>query len=830
MKDFKKLKPRKRSESTIDPYDIFRKNVSKMSASGINDLWAGQRDALREWHECRSKNDVALVLNTGAGKTLIGLLIGQSLVNETKGKVFYLCGSIQLIEQTREKAELYGIDVTTYHSRQFSNNLFIQGKSICVTTYQALFNGKSKFRNDEIEAIIFDDSHAAENLVKSCFSLDINRQENQEAFDQLAKVFRPYYQRIGKQASFDEILTGQNQRVELFPPFEVGNNSSEIRSILESNGVAEKLETLFSWNYLKDHLDLCGYFVSSGSIQITPPFIPVDSSPYFSTSIRRIYLTATLLGKDNFIRTFGREPDNIIVPETPAGECERQIIFPLLAKNVSDDRTSTQSLVENRKALIITPNYYIANLWGEIGSIPDSKALHEEINIFKESKGNDKIVITARYDGIDLPGDTCRVLVMDGIPMGASLIDKYHWEILKLSNTLRSLIACRVIQSLGRISRGMSDYGVVIVCDKGYVEWLQNARNQAFLPSFIQKQLQLGVELSEDSTGTDDLIETMDACLKRSENWMEAYETFMDGCETESNSDDEDLLVSLALAESNFINRYWVRDYARAAKKLVKVIDDAERVNKGLAAWYACWIAYCCEKSGDHETASAYYIKANKLTRETPRYIHRDINSTDIPFTDQVLNVSNHLLISARSQIETPKRMAAELKYLDGTGSVNKIEQSLMDLGRYLGFESSRPDNEHSIGPDVLWIDSSIAFAIEAKTDKDADYKKDEVGQLLNHIEWVKDNYPDIQNVTPLFVGPVRKATKNSSPSEIIMVCELEQFCSLGEKALRAYDDISNRAMPISLNQDVSDVFEQRELTMQKIIGGLSLTQLKGLI
>ena len=63
--DFSNIKALARGEAPIDPYDIFRRNVSRMGASGINDLWAGQRDALREWHTYRASKDLALVLNTG---------------------------------------------------------------------------------------------------------------------------------------------------------------------------------------------------------------------------------------------------------------------------------------------------------------------------------------------------------------------------------------------------------------------------------------------------------------------------------------------------------------------------------------------------------------------------------------------------------------------------------------------------------------------------------------------------------------------------------------------------------------------------------------------
>jgi len=828
MKDFTKLRPRKKTEAVIDPYDIFRKNVSKMSSSGINDLWAGQRDALREWYKVRDSKDVALVLNTGAGKTLIGLLVAQSILNETKGKIFYLCGSIQLIEQTREKAEIYGIDVTTYHGGSYNNHLFEQGDAICITTYQALFNGRSKFRNEEIEAILFDDSHAAENLVKNCFSIEIERAKNQDTFDKLIQIFRPYYQKVGKHASFDEIFSGQNEKIELFPPFEVNNNISEIRSILEEGGIAENTDTLFGWHHLKDYLDLCSYFVSSGKIQITPPFIPANSLPYFSNSIRRVYLTATLLGEDNFIRTFGRSPTNIIVPDTPAGECERQILFPLLTEKVLEDRLSTQSIIQDSKALIIAPNNFIASQWSEIGVIPSTNELHEAICLFKESDNNEKIIITARYDGIDLPGDTCRTLVMDGLPTGAALIDKYHWEVLRLSNTLRSVIACRVIQSLGRISRGMSDYGVVIICDKSYVNWLQNSKNQAFLPSFIQKQLNLGLELSKDCHDSNELKESMQACLNRTENWINGYEAFMEDCEVENRNENEELLIKLATAETKFINKYWLRDYVNAAKKLINVLTQAESINTGLAAWYSCWIAHCCEIAGDSETASFYYKQANNLTRETPRFINNELINAG-HFTDQVLKISNQLQISSGSQIQVPKSILTDMKYLDGSGTVNQTEQALKELGSYLGFDSSRPDNEHSIGPDVLWIDSGVAIAIEAKTEKGTEYTKRDIGQLYNHIEWIKVNHKSVHQTIPLFVGPIISATDSSSPSDDLMVCELATFEQLGKGIIAAYDDIVQRAMPISLLQEIETIITQRALTIDELINSMNFTALKEL-
>ena len=145
-------------------------------------MWLAQGDALREWHKNRAKPDVGIVLNTGAGKTLVGLLMAQSLVNEQREKVLYACSSIQLVEQTTEKARGYGLDVTTYFRHEFSNDLFTRGEAPCITTYQALFNGKSKFLNEHLAAVIFDDAHAAEHLLRDHFSLRIARKEFSDVY------------------------------------------------------------------------------------------------------------------------------------------------------------------------------------------------------------------------------------------------------------------------------------------------------------------------------------------------------------------------------------------------------------------------------------------------------------------------------------------------------------------------------------------------------------------------------------------------------------------------------------------------------------------------
>ena len=211
--DFSEVRVRSQQAKPIDPIEIFQ--AAAVSDVNINDLWLAQGDALREWNTHRGLNDVAVVLNTGAGKTLVGLLIAQSLANETQRQVVYVCSSIQLVEQTAEKAKGYGLPVTTYHGGQFSpGGLYDRAEAPCVTTYQALLNGKSRFAADDISAVIFDDAHTAEHVLRDQFSLTISRADMESTYQLIVGLFESYQHSVGLATSYTEVSRGG-----VFTPF-----------------------------------------------------------------------------------------------------------------------------------------------------------------------------------------------------------------------------------------------------------------------------------------------------------------------------------------------------------------------------------------------------------------------------------------------------------------------------------------------------------------------------------------------------------------------------------------------------------------------------------
>jgi superfamily II DNA or RNA helicase len=78
--DFNQLSRPSSQTAPINPIDNFR-SVPAL-AETPNDLWQGQSKALEAWHAARTKKDILISLHTGAGKSIVGLLAAQSLVNE----------------------------------------------------------------------------------------------------------------------------------------------------------------------------------------------------------------------------------------------------------------------------------------------------------------------------------------------------------------------------------------------------------------------------------------------------------------------------------------------------------------------------------------------------------------------------------------------------------------------------------------------------------------------------------------------------------------------------------------------------------------------------
>ncbi|MDO9097524.1 MAG: DEAD/DEAH box helicase family protein, partial [Candidatus Methanoperedens sp.] len=142
MVDFDKLLGKRKLTKPIDPIAIFEYLDQE---TGKEELRKAQEHVLREWNtNFRDQKDIIVKLHTGQGKTIIGLLMLQSLINEGKGPAIYLCPNNYLVQQTIDQAKSFGIEMVQFPS---DSNIypreFLDSEAILIINCKKLFNGKS---------------------------------------------------------------------------------------------------------------------------------------------------------------------------------------------------------------------------------------------------------------------------------------------------------------------------------------------------------------------------------------------------------------------------------------------------------------------------------------------------------------------------------------------------------------------------------------------------------------------------------------------------------------------------------------------------------------
>ena len=161
--DFSKLGGRSQPP-LISPRDIFASLPAR--AAGYGYLRDVQGQVLDAWMKRRDTDrDLSIKMNTGTGKTIVGLLILRSALNEAAGPALYVAPDNYLAGQVRKQADRLGL--ATVDDPESTS--YVSGQSIGVVTIHKLINGLSVFggpassrpRPLKIGSVVVDDAHAS---------------------------------------------------------------------------------------------------------------------------------------------------------------------------------------------------------------------------------------------------------------------------------------------------------------------------------------------------------------------------------------------------------------------------------------------------------------------------------------------------------------------------------------------------------------------------------------------------------------------------------------------------------------------------------------------
>jgi Rad3-related DNA helicase len=744
------------------------------------------------------KPDVALQLPTGSGKTLVGLLIAEWRRRKNNEKVVYLCPTKQLVHQAVEQAEKrYGLSVIgfTGRNKDYSPSdvaKYRQGMSVAVTTYSSVFNTHPFF--DDADIIIIDDAHAAENYVSTLWSLEIDASDsNHKAIHAALSNLLKGHLDSGCYAK----LTGKWESpadkawVDKLPTPTLLEIKDELIELLDEYTTDSNLK--FPWSMLRSHLHACHLYLSSKSILLRPLLPPTWAHPSFTNAKQRIYMSATLGEGGDLERLVGRK--NIFRLPTPdgwdrQGVGRRFFMFPSLSLDTDlSSKFNIDLFKKTPRSLVLVPSTHQCK---QVIEAVNEKSKLETFSVddietskqdFIESQGG-VAVIANRYDGIDFPGDECRLLVIEGLPKTVNLQEQFLMSRIGANILFNERIQTRVLQAIGRCTRSLMDYSAVVVTGNELADYLADPTRRNYLHPELQAELEFGVEQSIDAS-YDDFLENFDIFIDNGEDWEGVNEQIVEIRKEKVKTQFPaiDKLSECVSNEIDYVTALWAKDYEEAlghSEAILGILTLPE-----LRGYRAHWeylagsAAHLASETGAAQLqlkAKEHYGRAKKAARDIPwlvglsNYLAQNaVQTYDDEVNQYVMMQVERLecLFESIGTMHDRKLVKIEKKILEGIDSKNNFEEAHRLIGEHIGFDARKEEVDAS--PDPWWQIGNLCFVFEDHANAESDtLHATKARQVATHPNWIRENVEacsgDNIKIIPILLSPVTKVKSGGFP------------------------------------------------------------------
>lgn len=748
------------------PEALFR----DLRGRSVQGLLSQQADMLRAYAASGGdKADVALQLPTGSGKTLVGLLIAEWRRRRLGERAIFLCPTRQLVNQVVENAtRKYGIRVhglagpwkefDPAHSAEYRT-----AEAVAVTTYSAVFNTNPFFGDPQ--TIVLDDAHAAENYISTMWSLRVPRTTQEALFRNFVTALRPAFSETDFQRVLSENPNHWDESwIETVPSTKILPIAPALEALLDEH--CQDGELNFKWTCLKGHLLACNIFLSTREILVRPLIPPTSTHAPFAGARHRVYMSATLGAGGDLERTTGRRAIHRISPPAgyeKQGVGRRLFIFPGRSLDEAKSREMVSAAIsQTGRALYLVPSDAKAEkVRGWLR--PREGATFFDAQDLEQSKGpfvatpRAIALVANRYDGIDLLGDECRMLVIDGFPRTTNLQEQFLVTRMAAGVLLDERIGTRLAQGFGRCTRSDTDFAAVVILGDDLSGHLMRREHRAHFHPELQAEIEFGLTQSRDLT-VEDFIENVRIFLEQGKEWQAVEPQVLsirDHLERVPRPGEADLARSVG-AEVAYADALWAGDLVGALAAAEAVL--AALLSAPLRGYRALWnyLAGSCAwrladqgQAGLEDRAKDYFRRAAAAAigvqwlHEVAREIageeaeaepHRQALQGLVCGIEAQLD---HLGLAHDRNFE--REVADVMKGLWGTGSP-AFERAHVALGRLLGYQVGGEETEGA--PDAWWqADESLVVVFEDNVDGNpsSSLSTTKVRQAASHEKWIRE-------------------------------------------------------------------------------------------
>jgi hypothetical protein len=364
---------------------------------------------------------------------------------------------------------------------------------------------------------------------------------------------------------------------------------------------------------------------------------------------------------------------------------------------------------------------------------------------------NGHLVTAGRYDGLDLAGDICNLVIITTVPQASSEFERFVVAYLGDASFMRHRVGQRVTQALGRANRDTTDRSLYLGLDPAFAQVLANPAVRRSIPVSTEPTIRAALELYDQGWAG-----TLDACR---DFWRQPAPTPASGMpgrqpvprrktrpgrSTGGSSD-----VSSADAEVSAVTDLWIGDHTGAAKKARGAASQlaAAGETEHAAFWRYVEAHAHYDRGRDPDLAAAREALQDAITNgpRTTWFRRLDRTVADLEGNKHTADDTDRFFLAwDELRREAGARLGRELS--DGrtllTGSHDEQCEALKVLARLAGATGECPPKSEQSATDCRWTWSTARHSErrvwEVKTIPTGATKplsRRDVNQLLGQIE-----------------------------------------------------------------------------------------------
>lgn len=496
----------------------------------------------------------------------------------------YLAGNKQLAQQVERQARDLGLSVVRFQGPKDSwaagdVRQYNWGGAIGVMNYWNYFNENPGV--DPAALLVLDDVHLLEAPLRDFFSVCVRR--NDQLFADVLKCIIgrfPYYRLAAD--LLDGVAPPYPPEMLAFP--DSADLADEVRGLFDTHISSRSDERWWAWQRIRARLYACCWLVSDRGLTLTPFIPPTQEIGHFAGSKSRLYLSATIGTTDDLQRRLGVPPCEKLTASVQPRQGERFVVMrseiePVMGRDLVE---AVQPLFRSHpKVLWLCARSDTAdNLMSAIEQSDGTASVRRLVG----DNGEDEpfaaaeaghLVTAARYDGLDFPGDDCRVEVLPEVPIATSDIEEFITAFLRDAPFAEARFAQRVAQALGRCNRTQDDRAVYLLTDPEFVSRFSQRRVIGSLPE----------EVRADVAGALDRADRGFAVALDEAQRFLAGESFPPPSDIPTSTGQ--IGANTAKDEVEGILALWREDYRRAAQLFDRVAAALSGVRELKAFWLA---------------------------------------------------------------------------------------------------------------------------------------------------------------------------------------------------------------------------------------------------